>query len=240
MRKNLSFVVIIVLIFSCFSFVACGKTCEEHSYELIASKESTCVEKGYDLYQCVNCKEIKKEDKQLSVEHTYNTNATCVNRECIVVGCTHTEVATTEHEYSMKYICLGCNQSKQCTLEIIGQEYAEEMINQVSEWGFSTFGTLEIIILDANETIEKVKNEQNICFAYTDKKVFDENKIAKGLFVKLNSKETLGNDLYFNFGFEFVEEQTSDIIVFAKNTEEIWFLEVVDGCKTIVFEFSIL
>ena len=57
------------------------------------------------------------------------------------------------------------------------------------------------------ETIDKVKNLQNIRFAYIDKKVFDENKIAKGLFVKLNSKETLGIDLYFNFGLEFVEEQ---------------------------------
>ena len=133
-----------------------------------------------------------------------------------------------------------CDKTKPCTLEIIASDYKEELFALIDGYGFSVYGNMEIVILDAQETIDINKNIQNIRLAYTDKNEFDENKIVKGLFVKVNSKETLGADLYFNFALEFNEEQKSDIVVFANETEEIWLLEVVEGNKTIVFEYGVL
>ena len=234
MRKNLSFVVIIVLIFSCFSFVACEKECEEHNYELIASEESTCVEKGYDIYQCVNCKEIKKEDKQLKVEHTYDTNATCVDRECVVVGCNHTEEATTEHDYTKKYICSECGVEKPCSLEIIGNDYKEELLNQARLMAGSMTGNYEVVVLGKEETLSNIEN-------YTFATMMDKTKIVGGLFVKFDvimDGENIAFTIYYNFGLQFSEEQNEDIGVTYDGCE-IWYLEVVDGNKTILFEYSI-
>ena len=234
MRKNLSFVVIIVLIFSCFSFVACEKECEEHNYELIASEESTCVEKGYDIYQCVNCKEIKKEDKQLKVEHTYDTNATCVDRECVVVGCNHTEEATTEHDYTKKYICSECGVEKPCSLEIIGNDYKEELLNQARLMAGSMTGNYEVVVLGKEETLSNIEN-------YTFATMMDKTKIVGGLFVKFDvimDGENIAFTIYYNFGLQFSEEQKEDVGV-TYDGSEIWYLEVVDGNKTILFEYSI-
>jgi hypothetical protein len=233
-RKNLSFEAIIVLIFSCFSFVACEKECKEHNYELIVSEESTCVEKGYDVYQCVNCKEIKKEDKQLKVEHIFDTNATCVDRECVVVGCNHTEEATTEHDYTKKYICSECGVEKPCSLEIIGNDYKEELLNQARLMAGSMTGNYEVVVLGKEETLSNIEN-------YTFAPMMDKTKIVGGLFVKFDvimDGENIAFTIYYNFGLQFSEEQNEDIGV-TYDGSEIWYLEVVDGNKTILFEYSI-
>ena len=234
MRKNLLFVVFIVLIFSCLCFVACDKACEEHNYELIASEDSTCVEKGYDLYQCADCKEFKREEKKLNAEHTYGTNATCVDRECVVVGCNHKEEATTEHNYTKKYACSVCGDKKDCSLEIIGNEFKEELLNQARLMAGHMTGNYEVVVLDKEATLANIEN-------YTFDTTIDKTKIIAGLFVKLDvtmGGEEIAFTIYYNFGLQFGEEQKEDIGV-TYDGSEIWYLEVVDGDETILFEYSI-
>ena len=234
MRKNLLFVVFIVLIFSCLCFVACDKACEEHNYELIASEDSTCAKKGYDLYQCTNCKEFKREEKQLKTEHTYDTNATCVDRECVVDGCNHKEEATTEHDYTKKYVCSECGDKKDCSLTIIGNDYKEELLNQARLMAGSMTSNFEVVVLGKEETLSNIEN-------YTFATMMDKTKIVGGLFVKFDVimvGENIAFTIYYNFGLQFSEEQNEDIGVTYDGCE-IWYLEVVDGNKTILFEYSI-
>lgn len=233
-RRSLSFMLFIVLIFSCFSFVACARVCKEHNYELIESEESTCVEKGYDLYQCTNCKEIKREEKQLKLEHAYDTNATCVDRECVVVGCKHKEEAKAEHDYTKKYVCSVCGYKKDCSLEIIGNDYKEELLNRARLMAGSMTGNCEVVVLGKEETLLNIEN-------YTFATMMDKTKIVGGLFVKFDVilyGENIEFTIYYNFGLQFSEEQKEDIGV-TYDGSEIWYLEVVDGNETILFDYSI-
>ena len=234
MRKNLLLVVFILLIFSCLCFVACDNVCEEHDYKLISSEDSTCAEKGYDLYQCTDCKEFKREEKQLNEEHTYDTNATCAERECVVLGCNHKEEATTEHDYTKKYVCSACGDKKDCSLTIIGNDYKEELLNQARLMAGSMTGNFEVVVLGKEETLANIEN-------YTFDNRLDKTKIIAGLFVKFDvimDGENIAFTIYYNFGLQFSEEQKEDIGV-TYDGSEIWYLEVVNGNQTILFEYSI-
>ena len=232
-RKSSVLVLIVALIISCLSFAACNKVCEEHSYELIESKNSTCIEKGYDLYRCTTCQVTKQEEKQLSA-HTYDTNESCVARECVAPGCTHIEAATAEHDYAENYVCRVCGDKKDCSLSILGEDFEEALLAQAQLMAGGMTGNYDVVVLGKEETLANIEN-------YTFGDGMDKTKIVAGLFVKFDV--TFGGadvafTIYYNFGLQFSEEMTEDISVTYDGTE-IWYLEVVDADPTILFEYSI-
>jgi hypothetical protein len=191
------------------------------------------VEKGYGLYECQKCKQIKKEDKPNFAPHEYSDDYTCHDRECLIDGCDHVETSTTEHSFTKEYVCEFCKTAKPCTLEIIGQDFSQQILAQARINAGSMTGDFEIVVLDAESTKQNIQN-------YTTS-AFDEDKITKGLFVKFdvtNGGEITLFTIYYNFGLQFSEEQTSDVS-FTYDGTETWFLEVVEGNKTILFEYSI-
>ncbi len=167
--------------------------------------------------------------------HQYSSSATCINRTCIINGCEHVEAATTQHEYTREYVCVGCGQATDCTLEILGQTYSEEILAQARTNAGTLTGNFEIVVLDAQGTAE------NLDLEFLKSSPFDTDKIVGGLFVKFEV-ELFGepyDTVYYNYGLQFSEEQTSDIAFTYDGSDEIWFLEVVEGNKTILFEYSI-
>ena len=71
----------------------------------------------------------------------------------------------------------------------------------------------------------------------------DKEKIIGGLFVKFDVTGGTNDapfTIYYNFALQFSEEQKSDIEFSYEGSDETCKLEVVEGKKTIVFEYSIL
>ena len=99
--------------------------------------------------------------------------------------------------------------------------------------GYMT-GNFEVVVLDKQETCDNIQ-------IY----IFDSietDKIVEGLFVKFevtNGTKDVLFTIYYNFGLQFSEEQTSNIRV-TYDESEYWDLEVVEENKTIVFEYSII
>ena len=167
--------------------------------------------------------------------HQYSSLATCIDRTCIINGCEHVEVATTQHEYTREYICVGCRQTTDCTLEILGQTYSKEILTQARINAGTLTGNFEVVVLGKEETIIRLQN-------YIISENFDETKLLRGLFVKFDV--TMGGDevlftTYYNFGLQFSDEQLNDIAFTHPDVDEVWLLEVVEGNKTILFEDSI-
>lgn len=94
-------------------------SCVEHNFVYVETVESTCSEKGYDLYTCSNCNAIKRVFKPL-LEHKYEEveriNPTCtkegyVLRRCTVCGEEDDEpLDKTDHDYkTVKVISKATN-----------------------------------------------------------------------------------------------------------------------------------
>ena len=216
--------------------MGCNETDCDHNYTLIDSKASSCTEMGYDTYQCQDCKESYKEWKNEYSEHTYSNNYTCCARACINEGCVYVEKASTEHTYTQEYICRDCETAKNCTLEIIGADFSSQILERARKNAGDMIGDFSIVVLDSENTILNLQN-------YIIAPQIDVSKITAGLFVKfdvtLGGTETLFT-IYYNFGLQFSEEQIDDLAFTYDGSNEIWFLEVVEGNKTILFEYSIV
>ena len=46
--------------------------------------------------------------------------------------------------------------------------------------------------------------------------------------------------IYYNFGLQMTEPQEKDIAFTYEGSDEIWYLETIEGEPTILFEFSIV
>ncbi len=98
----------------------------------------------------------------------------------------------------------------------------------------SMTGNFEVVVLGKEETLANIEN-------YTFDNRLDKTKIIAGLFVKFDvimDGENIAFTIYYNFGLQFSEEQKEDIGV-TYDGSEIWYLEVVNGNQTILFEYSI-
>ena len=223
-----------VVLFGTLVLVACDNVCV-HQYVLVESRNSTCVEKGYDLYQCSNCQTTKKEENESFGIHIYDTEYTCQDRKCITKNCGYIEKASSKHEYTKEYVCSGCKTPKACTLEIIGRDYSNDILNQARINAGALTGNFEIVVLDKESTIQNLQNYKTSSM--------DKEKIIGGLFVKFDVTGGINDapfTIYYNFALQFSEEQKSDIEFSYEGSDETWKLEVVDGNKTILFEYSIL
>ena len=120
------------------------------------------------------------------------------------------------------------------TLESLGEKYNNQLIAQAKLMAGYMTGNFEVVVLDKQETCDNIQ-------IY----IFDSietDKIVEGLFVKFevtNGTKDVLFTIYYNFGLQFSEEQTSNIRVTHDNSE-YWDLEVVEENKTIVFEYSII
>ena len=153
------------------------------------------------------------------------------------VSC-NTQEEVCRHEFSREYVCTKCGEATTCTLDILGQEYKEEILalaqKNAGEVGEGATQNFEIVVLDKEKTIE------NLQF-YTMNPVVDNSLVEKGLFVKYDlmvGQQTVFT-AYYNFGLEFNRELAEDISVTTEGTSESWFLEVVEGNKKIAFEYSV-
>lgn len=227
------FVLLSFIVLWCSSLSSCDDICE-HKYELIDSNPSTCIESGYELYKCADCAETMVKETSYA-DHIYADNYACHDRKCETVGCTSVEKATTEHRYDKEYVCENCNENALCTLQLIGEDFSESLLKQAALNSGTLIGDYEIVVLDAEATINNIEN-----YIFLDE--FDKDKIVAGLFVKFDV--TFGGEntlftIYYNFGLQFSEEQSKDISVTYEGSAEVWELEVVEGNKTILFEYSI-
>ena len=119
------------------------------------------------------------------------------------------------------------------TLSTLAQKYSEDMITQATiNAGFMT-GNFEVVVLNAEETLLNIEN-------YIFPEGFDKTKIVAGLFVKFDVTN-MGEPftIYYNFGLQFSEEQTSNVEL-TYDGIETWSLDVVENNKTILFEYSIV
>jgi hypothetical protein len=119
------------------------------------------------------------------------------------------------------------------TLEDLAEKYNEKIIAQAKSMAGAMIGNFEVVVLNKQETLENIQN-------YTFDSIV-ENKIVAGLFVKFdvtNGTDDVLFTIYYNFGLQFSEEQASNIRV-TYDGSEYWYLEVVEGNKTIVFEYSV-
>ena len=140
----------------------------------------------------------------------------------------------TEHTYTREYVCSSCGESAECTLEIIGRDFSDAILKQARKNAGTMTGDFEIVTLGAEETVANLQH-------YTMSEAADYSKIVAGLFVKFDVKisDAEGFTIYYNFGLQFSEELTADIGV-TYDASEVWVLEVVEGNKTIAFEYSVL
>lgn len=168
-------------------------------------------------------------------KHVYLDNYTCHDRKCQIEKCNHLEVATTEHISTKEYICENCKESLPCTLDIIAQDFGTEILEQAKINAGDMDGNFEIVVLDAQNTYE------NLQFYLTNPAI-DSEKLVAGLFVKFEA--ILNGEIlytaYYNFGLQFIDEQSTDITFTFSGSTEIWLLEVVEGNRTILFEYSIV
>ena len=150
------------------------------------------------------------------------------------VSC-NTQEEVCRHEFSREYVCTKCGEATTCTLDILGQEYKEEILALAQKNAGDMVGNFEIVVLGKDETIANLQN-------YQMTPNLDHSTIEKGLFVKfevtMGGAEVLAT-IYYNFGVEFNIEMTEDISVTYENAPESWFLEVVEGNKKIAFEYSV-
>ena len=120
-------------------------------------------------------------------------------------------------------------------MEILGRDFSTQILEQARKNAGDLVGKAEIVVLNAQDTILHIQN-------YIFSPQIDTSKITGGLFVKfdvnLNGEETIFT-VYYNFALQFSEEQTNDIEVSLDQGNESWYLEVVEGNKTILFEYSI-
>lgn len=231
MRKFLAMVCSIIM---CMSFGACALMPCAHEYDLISSVESTCVTKGFDLYQCSKCRELMKEDKALSAEHVYDTTHACETKTCVIVGCSHKEEATIEHDYNLEYVCNVCDTGKKCTLEMLANDFADAMLAQAKLVTGLPDGNMEVVILDRDATIVNLQN-------YIISPNLDWDTVQRGIFVKVDGNfGDVAVTYYYNFGLELTAIQETDVAFTFTGSPEIWFLEVVEGNERLLFEYSIL
>ena len=139
------------------------------------------------------------------------------------------------HSYNKEYVCTNCGDVAECTLETIAQDFADDILRQAEVNAGQMVGDFEIVILEREDTLRYIEN-------YIFVEHLDKGKIVRGLFVKFDV--TYGGEYvllsaYYNFGLEFSEEVTDDIAVSYMGGDEIWMLEVVEGNKKIVFEYSV-
>lgn len=167
-------------------------------------------------------------------EHTYVNQFPCCDSMCVVAGCNNVVKATAEHNFSNKYVC-ECGAIKPCTLEIIANDFGDSLLAQAQLMAGTMTGDFEVVVLDAQSTVQQISQ-------YIFLNEIDTEKITGGIFVKLDV--TYGGQdvlftIYYNFGLQFSELQSADVGVTYTGSEETWFLEVVEGNKTILFEYSI-
>ena len=231
MKKTACIILTLVL---CLLFSGC--TCQ-HEVEIVDSKASTCMQKGYDLYKCKKCEESYTVEKDAYGAHVYAEDTfSCQARACIIESCAYIEAPTTQHTYTQEYICSACMSAKECTLKTLGNDFSAQILEQARKNAGELIGNFEIVILDAENTILNLQN-------YIINPKINDSEITGGLFVKFDvtygTPETLFT-VYYNFGLQFSEEQTDDLAFTYDGSDEIWYLEVVEGNKTILFEYSIL
>ena len=218
-RFAIFFLTILMLVL----LIACDDTCKHRD----ADDDSLCdkCEENYTDGIDVDTKKCM---------HQYASLATCVDRACTTNGCEHIEVATTEHEYTKEYVCKNCKAAKSCTLEVMGEDFHDEIMAQARKNAGILTGDFEVVVLGKEETMLHLQK-------YIISENFDETKLVGGLFVKFNI-DFFGEPyttVYYNFGLQFSDEQLSDVTFTHPDVEEEWLLEVVEGNKTILFEYSI-
>lgn len=184
---------------------SCEKMCW-HSYSLISSEQPTCAKSGYELYQCTLCQETKKDEIP----------------------------ATGQHSYTNKYVCAICSTPKECTLEVIKNDFSQEMLAQARQNARDMDGNFQLVILEREETLANLQN-------YVISSEFDSEKLVRGLFVKLEvTNFGAPFTVYYNFGLEFNAPQEAPIAFTVDGWGEAWVLETVSGNRNIVFEYSIV
>ena len=120
------------------------------------------------------------------------------------------------------------------TLKSLGEQYSEDILRQAQINAGTMVGNYEIVVLDAYNTVQNIQN-------YTFNNI-DFNKVIGGLFVKFdvtNGTDQVLFTIYYNFGLQFIEEQTQDLSV-TYDGVEFWYLEVVEQDPTVLFEYSIV
>jgi hypothetical protein len=145
------------------------------------------------------------------------------------------ETEYASHSYNKEYACSVCGTATDCSLEILAEEYGANMLELGQLYAGTMTGEFEVVILNAEDTYLNIQN-------YITNPTIDPDKITAGLFVKFDVKNG-GTDIlftiYYNFGLQFSEELSQDIAFSYIGSDEIWYLEVVEGNKTIAFEYSI-
>ena len=160
--------------------------------------------------------------------------AVCLVIMCVLlVGCDSGEEC--RHDYNAEYVCSKCGEKKECTLEIIGQDYADEMMKIAKVKAGDLTGNFEIVVLGKEDTVENLKN-------YIITPTVDTEDITGGLFVKLDvtmgGKDVLFT-VYYNFALQFGKKQAEPLTFTYEGSEETWTLDVIKGNKTILFESAI-
>ena len=230
--KRIVYAIIIAVV--TFLFSSCEIICD-HNYILIDKTESTCMKVGYSLYQCEGCGDLIKEDDTEAGEHIYFDEISCHDKKCIVEGCSYIKEASAQHRYTDRYICAECDSTIDCTLQTLARDYGTQLLEQARKNSGTMQGSFEVVVLDAENTVLNIQN-------YITNPDIDTSKVTGGLFVKFNTSitpESAPITIYYNFALQFCEEQTRDMAFSYTGSEEIWYLEVVDGNKTILFEYSI-
>ena len=204
-----------------------GCTHVEYAADEHVGGKATCLEQAI-------C-EVCGEHYGTLAPHTYADEYTCYDRACLQEGCTHVEYAAGEHVVE-KYACKICGEKFGCTLEILQQDYAEEMLAQAKRNADESSGAFKIVILDKEETLNNIA-------LYQFPEDFKKDSVLRGLFVRYDMFSPENGEIlftvYYNFGLEFFEEQNADVPVSAPGTSDTWYLEVVKGNPKLLFEFSI-
>ena len=215
--------------------VSAGEKECTHSYTLFDSVESTCVDAGYDLYMCGECGGLKLDEKEKLTVHKLDEDSSCQERSCVVEGCDYAEVINKAHVFNDEYVCEACSHKKECSLEIIGEDFSEDLINRAKINAGEMTGDFEVVVLEREDTLKNIE-------MYVFSTNVDMEKVTRGLFVKFDV--TYGGPdvlftIYYNFGLEFSEDVAEDLAVTYEGSGEIWFLEVVEGNQKLLFEYSI-
>lgn len=147
-----------------------------------------------------------------------------------LVACfdTHTNSESEESETQ--------SQKEPYTLEDLGEEYEDEILEHAETLAGDLEGTFEIVVLGKNKTKNQLEN-------YIISENIDMGDIVSGLFVKFEVEDDNGEiitTIYYNYGLEFKDEQTKDVGFSFEGSDEVWLLEVVEKNKKLLFEYSIL
>ena len=144
-RRLRSVLLIALLVLLMLFLVACQKT---------ASVTNVMVDQDGKLIVSLSdgtCHIAKMEEDACC--HAYLNEYACSDRACIIPGCQHVERATAQHEYTKEYVCAGCGQVAECTLEILGRTYSEGILAQSKKNAGTLTGNFEIVVLGKEETM---------------------------------------------------------------------------------------